>query len=74
MLHMIIDFARRLEPIYRHFRAEGRLAPVGLRYVASGSPKTFGVAFHIMDSDDPSLLAQWMARWEDLTKLTSSRS
>lgn len=55
-------------PVYRRFRAEGRLAPEGLRYVASWVSDDFTRCWQVMESDDPALLEQWMARWRDLVE------
>ncbi len=55
-------------PVYRRFRDNGRLAPDGLKYVASWVTEDLRRCFQIMECDDPSLLKQWMARWEDLTE------
>jgi len=53
-------------PVYRRFRDEGRLAPDGLRYLASWVSDDFRRCFQVMECDDPALLAQWTARWDDL--------
>ena len=70
MLYMVVETFRGGDalPVYRRFRDEGRLAPDGLRYVASWVTDDFRRCFQIMECDDPSLLARWMARWEDLTE------
>ncbi len=68
MLYMIVEHFRDGDalPVYRRFRDQGRLAPDGLRYVASWVTNDFRRCFQIMECEDPQLLAQWMARWEDL--------
>jgi hypothetical protein len=53
-------------PVYRRFRDRGRLAPAGLRYVASWVTDDFRRCFQIMECDDRELIAQWTAQWEDL--------
>jgi hypothetical protein len=70
MLYMVIESFRNGDalPVYRRFREKGRLAPEGLRYVASWVTHDFRRCFQIMECDDPALLTQWMARWEDLTE------
>jgi hypothetical protein len=55
-------------PVYRRFRDQGRLAPDGLRYVASWVTEDLHRCFQVMECDDPSLLTRWMARWDDLTE------
>jgi hypothetical protein len=70
MLYMVIENFRdgNALPVYRRFRDQGRLAPEGLTYIASWVTEDLGRCFQIMECDDPALLAQWMARWEDLTE------
>jgi len=68
MLYMIVEHFRGGDalPVYRRFRDQGRLAPEGLRYVASWVTDDFRRCFQIMESEDPRLLEQWMERWRDL--------
>ena len=47
-------------------RDQGRLAPEGLRYVASWVADDFHRCFQIMECEDLRLLEQWMERWSDL--------
>jgi Domain of unknown function (DUF3303) len=70
MLYMIVENFRGGDalPVYRRFRDEGRMTPDGLRYVASWVTQDLRRCFQIMECDDPSLLAEWMARWDDLTE------
>jgi hypothetical protein len=53
-------------PVYRRFRDRGRLAPEGLRYVASWVTEDSRRCFQVMECEDPQLLTQWMASWQDL--------
>jgi hypothetical protein len=68
MLYMIIEHFRNGDPVpvYRRFRDRGRQAPDGLRYVSSWVTEDLGRCYQVMECDDPQLLAQWTARWEDL--------
>jgi hypothetical protein len=68
MLYMIVEHFRDgdARPVYRRFRDEGRLAPEGLRYVASWVTDDFRRCFQVMECDDPKLLEQWTSRWGDL--------
>jgi len=70
MLYMVVEHFRDRDalPVYRRFRDQGRLAPEGLRYIASWVTKDFGRCFQIMECDDSSLLTQWTDRWEDLVE------
>jgi hypothetical protein len=70
MLYMIVEHFREGDPlpVYRRFRDQGRLAPDGLRYVASWVTADLRRCFQIMECDDRALIATWMARWEDLVE------
>jgi len=68
MLFMIIEHFRNddARPVYERFRARGRLAPDGLRYVNSWVTSDLARCFQIMEAPDRALLDQWLARWMDL--------
>ncbi|MBI1852198.1 MAG: DUF3303 family protein [Planctomycetes bacterium] len=70
MLYMIVENFREGDPlpVYRRFRDHGRLAPHGLRYVASWVTEDLRRCFQVMECDDLSLLKQWIARWDDLVE------
>ena len=68
MLFMVIEHFRagRAPEVYRRFRERGRMAPEGLRYVASWVDMDYKRCFQVMETDDAALLAQWTANWDDL--------
>ncbi len=68
MLYMIIEHFRDGDPlpVYRRFRDQGRLAPDGLRYISSWVTTDLRHCYQDMESDDRSLLDQWMANWRDV--------
>jgi hypothetical protein len=70
MLYMVVERFRNGDPlpVYRRFRDHGRLAPDGLRYVASWVTEDLRRCFQIMECEDPLLLAAWTARWEDVAE------
>ena len=70
MHYMIVESFRggRPEPVYARFQARGRLAPPGLRYVTSWVSEAGDRCFQVMECDDPTLLEQWMAQWDDLVE------
>lgn len=70
MLYMIIEDFRGGDavPVYRRFRDRGRLAPEGLRYVASWVTDDLRRCFQVMECDDPALLREWMAAWDDIVE------
>ena len=53
-------------PVYRRFRDQGRLAPDGLRYVASWVSDDLARCWQVMECDDRALLDAWIARWSDI--------
>jgi hypothetical protein len=55
-------------PVYRRFRERGRLAPEGLRYVASWVDAGLGRCWQVMEADDRALLDEWIAAWSDLVE------
>jgi hypothetical protein len=65
---MVIEHYRpgRAPEIYRRFRERGRMAPQGLRYVASWVDLKFERCFQVMETQDEALFKQWMANWDDL--------
>ena len=68
MLYMIIEHFRGGDalPVYRRFRDRGRLAPEGLRYVASWVTDDFSRCYQVMECAERELLDAWMANWQDL--------
>ncbi len=69
MLYMVVETFRNGDPVpvYRRFRDRGRLAPDGLRYVASWVDETLERCFQIMETDDRALVDVWIAEWSDVT-------
>ena len=67
MLYMIIeDFRGDPAPVYRRFREQGRLAPEGLRYVASWVTADLQRCYQVMECEDRALLQRWIDQWKDL--------
>ena len=68
MLYMIVENFRGGDPVpvYRRFRDHGRMAPDGLRYVASWVTADLQRCYQVMECDEPSSLEQWLANWTDL--------
>jgi hypothetical protein len=53
-------------PVYRRFRDRGRLAPEGLRYVASWVSHDLTICYQVMECEDRALLDAWIAQWRDI--------
>lgn len=68
MLYMIVEHFRGGDavPVYRRFRDRGRMAPEGLRYVASWVTDDLRRCFQVMECDDRRLLDEWIAAWDDI--------
>ena len=68
MLYMIVENFRGGDPVpvYRRFRDRGRLAPDGVRYVASWVTSDLTRCYQLMECDDRRLLDEWLANWNDL--------
>ncbi len=70
MLFMVIEHFRNGDPtpVYHRFRERGRLAPEGLRYVASWVTDDLQHCYQVMECDDRGPLDAWMANWEDIVR------
>jgi hypothetical protein len=67
MLYMIVEsFRRGPEPVYERFQQRGRMAPDGLRYVASWVTPDGKTCYQVMECEDRALLDPWLAAWADL--------
>jgi hypothetical protein len=68
MQFMIVERFRGGDPlpVYRRFRDRGRLAPEGLRYIASWVSQDLSRCFQVMECEDRRLLDEWMTNWRDL--------
>jgi hypothetical protein len=55
-------------PVYKRFRERGRLAPEGLTYVSSWVSLDLTTCYQLMETSDPALLDEWLARWSDLVE------
>jgi hypothetical protein len=68
MLFMIVEKFKNSDPlpVYRRFRDSGRLSPDGLQYVSSWVDHKLERCFQIMETDDPTLVDQWIANWSDI--------
>jgi hypothetical protein len=70
MLYLVIEHFVDGDPlpIYRRFAEQGRLAPEGLRYVASWVTTAHDRCYQVMECDDRALLDEWMAAWDDIVR------
>jgi hypothetical protein len=70
MRYMIIErFVHGPAPVYARFAERGRMLPPGLTYIESWiDERTLDRCFQLMETDDPALLDEWIARWSDLAE------
>ena len=70
MLYMVVENFRNGDavPVYRRFRERGRLAPEGVKYVASWVDEKLERCFQLMETDDRLLLDEWMENWSELVE------
>lgn len=65
---MVIEtFRHGAAPVYERFADRGRMLPARLAYIDSWiDADTPTRCFQLMETDDPSALDEWTARWDDL--------
>lgn len=70
MMYMVIERFRGGDAasVYRRFEEKGRLAPEGLRYVASWVTSDLSRCYQVMECEDRRLLAEWTSHWQDLVE------
>ena len=70
MLFMVIETFRNgdAKSAYRRFKELGRVMPEGLSYVGSWTSADLRRCFQIMETDDVTLLQQWVSDWSDLVE------
>jgi Protein of unknown function (DUF3303) len=67
MQYMVVEtYPNGPRPVYARFRARGRMAPDGVRYVDSWVSAAGDRCYQVMECDARALLEQWMAAWADL--------
>lgn len=70
MLFMVVEHFRNGDAaaVYQRYRERGRMMPEGLEYVDSWIEADFNKCFQLMKCQDPDLLRQWTAQWDDLVE------
>ena len=69
LLYMVVErFTQGPGPVYERAAEHGRLLPDGLVYVDSWVDERLDRCFQLMETDDPRLFDEWIARWGDLTE------
>jgi hypothetical protein len=67
---MVIEtFTQGPGPVYERAAERGRMLPPGLAYLDSWiDERRLDRAFQLMETEDPSRLDEWIARWADLAQ------
>ena len=70
MRYMVIEtFTQGARPVYARAAERGRMLPEGLEYVESWiDERRLDRCFQLMETEDPSLLDEWTAKWSDLAE------
>jgi hypothetical protein len=70
MRYMVIEtFTNGPRPVYARAADRGRMLPPGLTYVDSWvDERRLDRCFQLMETDDPRLFDEWVARWSDLAE------
>jgi len=67
-MFMVVEHFKNKDaaPVYQRFRERGRMLPIGLEYVSSWVDHKLERCYQLMETDDPALIDQWIACWNDL--------
>ncbi len=70
MLYMVIERFKNQDaaPVYRRFRDNGRMMPEGLEYLSSWVDIKLERCFQVMETSDPTLMAEWIENWSDIVE------
>ena len=70
MRFMVIEtFTQGPRPVYARAEKRGRMLPPGLKYLDSWVDEhRLDRCFQLMETDDPTLFEEWIARWSDLAE------
>ena len=70
MRYMVIEtYPHGPAVVYERVAARGRMLPPGLDYVASWTDeRTLDRCFQLMETEQPSLLEEWIASWRDIVE------
>ena len=64
---MVVErFVQGARPVYERAAEKGRMLPDGLVYVDSWIDESLERCYQLMETEDPGLFDEWIARWSDL--------
>jgi hypothetical protein len=65
---VVEEFVEGARPVYERAAERGRMLPPGLEYVDSWIDASLERCFQLMETDDPALIDDWIAKWSDLAR------
>ena len=65
---VVEEFVEGARPVYERAAERGRMLPPGLEYVDSWIDESLERCFQLMETDDPALIDDWIAKWSDLAR------
>jgi len=65
---VVEEFVQGARPVYERAAERGRMLPPGLEYVDSWIDESLERCFQLMETDDPALIDEWIAKWSDLAR------
>ena len=65
---VVEEFVQGARPVYERAAERGRMVPPGLEYVDSWIDESLERCFQLMETDDPALIDEWIAKWSDLAR------
>ena len=70
MRYMVIEtYTQGPGPVYARAAERGRMLPPGLVYLESWiDERGLDCCFQLMETEEPSLFEEWIARWDDLVE------
>ena len=65
---VVEEFVQGARPVYERAAERGRMLPPGLEYVDSWIDESLERCFQLMETDEPALIDEWIAKWSDLAR------
>jgi len=65
---VVEEFVEGARPVYERAAERGRMLPPGLEYLDSWIDESLERCFQLMETDDPALIDEWIAKWSDLAR------
>jgi hypothetical protein len=65
---VVEEFVQGARAVYERAAERGRMLPPGLEYVDSWIDASLERCFQLMETDDPALIDDWIAKWSDLAR------